>query len=236
MDAQSALKIVRFLRKLTSSGLGMYRLIPFFFWFYLSRYFSAILCTIHQPSVLLFQEFDRLLLLEEGGQTVYFGPIGPDSHCVRSYLAGNGAVCDERTNPVEFALRAIGVGNARSLGQQPWKDYWISSNENQTLNAEIAELEACSANEQPVLEKSRCAQILSTFFCTNSDRFPGCVVGTPFWFQLMTVSKRASIGLWRSPDYLWTRMFLHIALSLILSLAYFQLDHSIRSIQFRTFA
>ena len=51
LDGQSAWNIVRFLRKLADQG-------------------QAILCTIHQPSSLLFSSFDRLLLLESGGETV----------------------------------------------------------------------------------------------------------------------------------------------------------------------
>jgi ATP-binding cassette, subfamily G (WHITE), member 2, SNQ2 len=51
LDAQSAWNIVRFLRKLADRG-------------------QAILCTIHQPSALLFESFDRLLLLKSGGETV----------------------------------------------------------------------------------------------------------------------------------------------------------------------
>lgn len=34
---------------------------------------QAVLCTIHQPSAMLFQRFDRLLLLQPGGKTLYFG-------------------------------------------------------------------------------------------------------------------------------------------------------------------
>ena len=45
LDGQSAWNIVRFLRKLADNG-------------------QAILCTIHQPSSLLFESFDRLLLLQ----------------------------------------------------------------------------------------------------------------------------------------------------------------------------
>ena len=51
LDGQSAWNIVRFLRKLADRS-------------------QAILCTIHQPSSLLFSSFDCLLLLERGGETV----------------------------------------------------------------------------------------------------------------------------------------------------------------------
>jgi ABC-type multidrug transport system ATPase subunit len=54
MHRQSAFNIVRFLRKLAAAG-------------------QAILCTIHQPNASLFENFDRLLLLQKGGETVYFG-------------------------------------------------------------------------------------------------------------------------------------------------------------------
>lgn len=50
-DGQSAYNVVRFLRKLAAAG-------------------QAILVTIHQPNALLFENFDRLLLLKAGGRTV----------------------------------------------------------------------------------------------------------------------------------------------------------------------
>jgi len=52
---------------------------------------QAILCTIHQPSAMLFQRFDRLLFLKTGGQTVYFGEIGENSSTLTSYFERNGA-------------------------------------------------------------------------------------------------------------------------------------------------
>ena len=60
----------------------------------------SILCTIHQPSAELFQVFDRLLLLRKGGQTVYFGDIGPNSTKLIDYFERNGAAkCGHDENP-----------------------------------------------------------------------------------------------------------------------------------------
>jgi ATP-binding cassette subfamily G (WHITE) protein 2 (SNQ2) len=56
LDSQSAFSIIRFLKKLTAAG-------------------QAIVCTIHQPSSVLIQEFDMVLALNPGGNTFYFGPI-----------------------------------------------------------------------------------------------------------------------------------------------------------------
>ena len=80
LDSQSAFNIVRFLRKLAAAG-------------------QAILCTIHQPNASLFENFDRLLLLQKGGETVYFGDIGKDAHVLREYFQRNGADCPPDANP-----------------------------------------------------------------------------------------------------------------------------------------
>ena len=54
LDGQSAYNIVRFMRRLVDGG-------------------QAVLCTIHQPSAVLFDSFDSLLLLAKGGRMAYFG-------------------------------------------------------------------------------------------------------------------------------------------------------------------
>lgn len=54
LDSQTSWAVLDLLEKLSKAG-------------------QSILCTIHQPSAVLFQRFDRLLLLAEGGKTVYFG-------------------------------------------------------------------------------------------------------------------------------------------------------------------
>lgn len=54
LDSQTSWAICDLIEKLVSSG-------------------QAVLCTIHQPSAMLFQRFDRLLLLQPGGKTIYFG-------------------------------------------------------------------------------------------------------------------------------------------------------------------
>lgn len=79
LDSQSAFNIVRFLRKLAKAG-------------------QAILCTIHQPNASLFENFDRLLLLQRGGNCVYFGDIGKDAEVLLSYFHKHGAHCPPTAN------------------------------------------------------------------------------------------------------------------------------------------
>lgn len=117
----SAWNLVRFLRKLADQG-------------------QAILCTIHQPSSLLFESFDRLLLLEKGGETVYFGDIGEDSGIIREYFARHGAVCPPNVNPAEYMLEAIGAGVTPRIGDRDWKDIWLESRECEKVRKEIQEI------------------------------------------------------------------------------------------------
>jgi ATP-binding cassette, subfamily G (WHITE), member 2, SNQ2 len=220
LDAQSAYNLVRFLRKLAAAG-------------------QAILCTIHQPSALLFENFDRLLLLERGGETVYFGDIGSDSRILREYLARNGADCPDDANPAEFMLEAIGAGSSRRIGPHDWKDIWLASPEYQKVLQEIEKLDekGRSRVEETAVEPQTCAylsRVFSTFSHLCNHIF--CLDATPLFYQLKVVTQRAMAALWRSPDYVWTRMFVHVFISLFVSLTFLQLGDSVRDLQFRVFA
>lgn len=135
LDAQSAWNLVRFLRKLADSG-------------------QAILCTIHQPSSLLFESFDRLLLLGKGGNTIYFGDIGEDSYVMRDYFARYGAPCPSNVNPAEYMLEAIGAGVTPRIGDRDWKDVWLDSPEFASAKLEIEQMKReALARDRPAIKK-----------------------------------------------------------------------------------
>ncbi|KAK4419344.1 ABC transporter G family member 39 [Sesamum alatum] len=46
----------------------------------------TIVCTIHQPSIDIFEAFDELLLMKRGGWVIYAGPLGRDSHKLIEYF------------------------------------------------------------------------------------------------------------------------------------------------------
>jgi ATP-binding cassette, subfamily G (WHITE), member 2, SNQ2 len=81
LDSGAAFNIIRLLRKLADAG-------------------QAILCTIHQPSAVLFDYFDELLLLKSGGRVVYHGELGQDSRTLIDYFEKNGSgKCPATANP-----------------------------------------------------------------------------------------------------------------------------------------
>ena len=46
----------------------------------------TIVCTIHQPSIDIFESFDELLLLKRGGETIFNGQLGKDSKDLIHYF------------------------------------------------------------------------------------------------------------------------------------------------------
>ncbi|KAI0673639.1 ABC-2 type transporter-domain-containing protein [Trametes maxima] len=197
LDGQSAWNLVRFLRKLADHG-------------------QAILCTIHQPSSMLIQTFDKLLLLERGGETVYFGDIGPDCHILRDYFARHGAHCPPNVNPAEFMLDAIGAGLTPRIGDRDWKDHWLDSQEYQDVLAEIERIKKGTSDDGGQPKKLT-------------------LYATPFWHQLRYVVQRNNLKLWRSPEYVFSRLFVHAFISLFVSLSFLQLGHGVRDLQYRVF-
>ncbi len=58
---------------------------------------------------------------------------------------------------------------------------------------------------------------------------------TPFWVQLKEVVGRNNRALWRMPDYVFSRLFVHAFISVWVSLSFLQLGHSLRDLQYRVF-
>ncbi|KAI1823480.1 ABC-2 type transporter [Xylaria intraflava] len=199
LDSQSAFNIVRFLKKLAAAG-------------------QAILCTIHQPNAALFENFDRLLLLQRGGRCVYFGDIGKDAHILRSYLARHGAVAGPSDNIAEYMLEAIGAGSSPRVGNQDWADIWAESAELANVKDRIAQFKESRKQAAAEIDLSLQKEYAS-----------------PLWHQIKVVVKRTNIAYWRSPNYLFTRVFNHIAIAVLTGLTYLQLDDSRSSLQYKVF-
>jgi ATP-binding cassette, subfamily G (WHITE), member 2, SNQ2 len=184
---------------------------------------------------------------------VYFGDIGSDSHLIREYFARHGAVCPPNVNPAEFMLevtsnitllasfkitnfnlQAIGAGVTPRVGDRDWKDIWLDSPEYQKVLDEIAQIkkeaQALPVEDRKKLRTCECPQTFG--YGKPSDIY---IVATPFIYQLKTVVMRNNIALWRSPAYVFSRLYLHVLVPLFVSLSYLQLGNSVRDLQYRIF-
>jgi ATP-binding cassette, subfamily G (WHITE), member 2, SNQ2 len=67
---------------------------------YVSEGDTEVTSIMTKPSAVLFQVFDRLLLLRKGGQTVFHGDIGGNSTSLIHYFEKNGSrTCKPDENP-----------------------------------------------------------------------------------------------------------------------------------------
>lgn len=180
LDSQTSWSICDLMEKLTSSG-------------------QAILCTIHQPSAMLFQRFDRLLFLQKGGQTVYYGDIGENSSILTTYFEREGASpCPKDANPAEWMLEVIGAAPG-SHTDIDWHKTWRESPEYVQTHKELERLKT----ESPNLALTRTR--------TNpNNKKVFAEFAAPFSVQMWEVSKRVFEQYWRTPSYIYSKAALCI--------------------------
>lgn len=203
LDSQTSWAILDLLEKLTKSG-------------------QAILCTIHQPSAMLFQRFDRLLFLAKGGKTVYFGDIGENSKTMTSYFERNGGFpCPEDANPAEWMLEVIGAAPG-STTEVNWFDAWRNSPEYAAVQGELQRLKDDRAPQAPA--------------SAATDKASYREFAAPFLYQLQSVSYRVFQQYWRTPSYIYSKAALCILVALFIGFVFFDAPNSIQGMQNQMFA
>ena len=200
LDSGAAFNIIRFLRKLADNG-------------------QALLVTIHQPSSVLFEYFDELLLLKSGGRVVYHGELGKDSRKLIDYFEGNGAFkCPPQANPAEYMLEAIGAGNPDYDGQD-WGDVWANSPEHEEQTKEI----------QALIESRRNAPKTGSI---EDDR----EFAMPLSTQVYSVVYRSFVNYWRTPEYMVGKFLLHIVTGLFNTFTFYHVGFESIDMQSRLFS
>ncbi|OJJ07745.1 hypothetical protein ASPVEDRAFT_178581 [Aspergillus versicolor CBS 583.65] len=186
----------------------------------LTRHGQAILCTIHQPSAMLFQRFDRLLFLAAGGKTIYFGDIGENSKILSDYFERNGAAhLAPGENPAEWMLEVIGAAPG-SHSEIDWAKVWRESPEHTEVKGHLAVLrQTLSDKPQEDIELSAYTEFAA-----------------PFRIQLYECLVRVFAQYFRSPSYIWSKAALCILTSLYIGFSFFQASNSIQGLQNQMFS
>ncbi|KAF2999430.1 hypothetical protein E8E13_007547 [Curvularia kusanoi] len=179
LDGQSAISIVQLLKKLSRSGY-------------------TILCTIHQPSAILMDGFDDLLLLAKGGKTVYEGPLGEHCSIALKYFSRHVEPCKvPEENPAEYLLATVGAGS-RSQVTADWAKIWLESKEERELEKRLQAMQGSSPQEE-----SREA-----------------LYATSLTYQLQVVLQRTWLWYWREPQYFSAKLWLNLSNGLLNGLTY----------------
>ena len=201
LDSQSAYSIVRFLKKLAHAG-------------------QAIVCTIHQPSSVLIQQFDMILALNPGGNCFYFGPVGENGKDVIDYFGQRGAQCPPSKNVAEFILETAARPHRRPDGTKVnWNDEWKNSEAAQQVIEEIEGLKLTRSKTVP--EEVRKEQ---------QKEF-----ASPVLLQTTELTKRTFKQHWRDPSYLYGKLFVSVIVGIFNGFTFWQLGNSTQDMQNRMF-
>ncbi|OWY97993.1 Pleiotropic drug resistance protein transporter, partial [Phytophthora megakarya] len=187
LDARSALIVMRGVQSIARTG-------------------RTVLCTIHQPSISIFELFDGLLLLQKGGYTAYFGDLGEDSVKMLEYFESIPGTEQIRPqyNPATYMLEVIGAGIGRDV-----KDY----------SMEYANSELCKQNRERTLQL---AQVSDAFVRHSTLNYRP--IATGFWNQLSALAKKQQLTYWRNPQYNFMRLFLFPIFAVIFGTTFYQLS------------
>jgi energy-coupling factor transporter ATP-binding protein EcfA2 len=199
LDSLAAQALVRNLRTVASTG-------------------RSIVCTIHQPSALIFHSFDSLLLLKRGGQTVFFGPLGEEGQNLINFFESAPGVdpMPKHINPATWMLDVIGAGVANHSSsssatttnnteeKQDFHDFYQHSSLSMTNQQHLAIL--CEPNEY-----SR---------KLNEDDIQDHGYNATYLQQYFLLLKRIALLYYRTPTYSIARIISNIVIALIFGSAY----------------
>ncbi|KAL4900736.1 hypothetical protein BDW74DRAFT_92620 [Aspergillus multicolor] len=200
LDSQTAWSICSLMRKLADHG-------------------QAILCTIHQPSAILMQQFDRLLFLAKGGKTIYFGDLGENMGTLIEYFEKKGsAPCPKTANPAEWMLEIIGAAPG-SHADRDWSEVWNHSLERDQVRQELAQMKA-ELSQNPA-----------------SPRTPEYgEFAMPLWSQFLICLERMFQQYWRSPSYIYSKAAMCVIPPLFIGFTFWREPLSLQGMQNQMFA
>ncbi|CAI9101367.1 OLC1v1038673C1 [Oldenlandia corymbosa var. corymbosa] len=170
LDARAAAIVMRAVKNVADTGRTM-------------------VCTIHQPSIDIFEAFDELILLKTGGQMVYFGPLGKHSSEVIKYFEAIDGVpkIKRNYNPATWILDVTSAASEAKLGV----DFAQIYNKSSLYEKNMDTVKMLSAPTPG----SKILEFPTRFSQTAWGQFKACL-----WKQHWSY--------WRSPTYNLTRVLL----------------------------
>ncbi|XP_042049448.1 pleiotropic drug resistance protein 1-like [Salvia splendens] len=142
----------------------------------------TVVCTIHQPSIDIFEAFDELFLMKRGGQEIYVGPVGRQSSQLIHYFEAIAGVAKIRAdyNPAAWMLEVS------------------SSAQESALGVDFAEL---YRNSELYRRNKGLISELSTPRPGTNDLHFATQFAQPFWTQCVACLWKQHWSYWRNPLY-----------------------------------
>ncbi|KAK6263847.1 hypothetical protein SCA6_019281 [Theobroma cacao] len=182
LDARAAAIVMRTVRNTVDTG-------------------RTIVCTIHQPSIDIFEAFDELLLMKRGGQIIYAGPLGRNSHNLVEYFEAVPGVpkIKDGYNPATWMLE---ISTPAVEGQ---------------LDVDFAEIYAKSSLYQRNQERIK---ELSTPAPGSNDLYFPTKYAQPFLSQCKVCFLKQHWSYLRNPQYNAIRFFITFVLGILFGLIF----------------
>ncbi|RDY00373.1 ABC transporter G family member 31, partial [Mucuna pruriens] len=177
LDARAAAIVMRAVRNTVDTG-------------------RTVVCTIHQPSIDIFEAFDELLLMKRGGRVIYGGKIGRQSDIMIKYFQSIEGISPIPSgyNPATWMLEVTTLAIEEKLGVDFAKVY-ENSEQFRGVLASINQYGQPPPGSQPLK--------FDTLYSQNT------------WAQFMKCLSKQNIVYWRSPPYNAMRLFFTIICALI---------------------
>ncbi|KAK3416796.1 hypothetical protein EUGRSUZ_H02558 [Eucalyptus grandis] len=185
LDARAAAIVMRTVRNTVDTG-------------------RTVVCTIHQPSIDIFEAFDELFLMKRGGQEIYVGPLGRHSSHLIEYFEGIQGVgkIKDGYNPATWMLEVTSPTQELALGVD-FSDLYKNSDLYRRNNALIEELSIPPPNFKDLYFPTKYSQ--STFT------------------QLMACLWKQRWSYWRNPPYTAVRFLFTIVTALMFGTMFWDL-------------
>ncbi|KAJ1435977.1 P-loop containing nucleoside triphosphate hydrolase [Sesbania bispinosa] len=182
LDARAATVVMRTVRNTVDTG-------------------RTVVCTIHQPSIDIFEHFDELLLMKRGGQVIYGGPLGRNSEKLIGYFEAITGIPEIKDgyNPATWMLEIT------------------SPLVESQLDIDFAELYTKSDLYQKNQEliKELCTPVPGT-----KDLYFPSKYSQSFVTQCKACFWKQYCSYWRNPQYNAVRLFITIIIGIIFGLIY----------------
>ncbi|CAI0544493.1 unnamed protein product, partial [Linum tenue] len=178
LDARAAAIVMRTVRNTVDTG-------------------RTVVCTIHQPSIDIFEAFDDLLLMKRGGKVIYGGKLGVHSKHLVDYFQGIEGIPPivDGHNPATWMLEVTAASVEERLGVD-FAQLYAKSEQYREVEESIEQLSIPPEGSKPLT--------FPTTFARNS------------WSQFLICLKKQNIVYWRSPQYNAVRLMFTVIAALIL--------------------
>ncbi|KAH7657266.1 Monosaccharide-transporting ATPase protein [Dioscorea alata] len=189
LDARAAAIVMRAVRNTVDTG-------------------RTVVCTIHQPSIDIFEAFDELFLMKRGGEEIYVGPLGQNSCHLIKYFEGIQGVrkIKDGYNPATWMLEVTTSAQEEILGVN-FTELYKNSDLYRRNKALISELSSPPPGSQDL------------YFPTQYSQ--------SFFIQCMACLWKQHWSYWRNPSYTATRVFFTTVIAVIFGTIFWRLGRKV---------